>query len=95
MSAFSSPLADAGRLLETDRKISEATAINDDLEAQSLERNHELARLDLWIADAQEALEADPPSRFPSRSALAAVADISDPAQTMMLSLLSVLPTGP
>ena len=74
-------------ILETERKIAEATAVNDDLEAQALERNHEMARLDLWIADAQSVLEADPPSRFPKRSALAAVADISDPAQTMMLSL--------
>lgn len=80
-------------LFEAEGQIREAEEAIAALETQTQERNREVARLDNWITEAQAALDADPPSRFPERSSLSSVVEIAgigdDPEQLYVVSLAS------
>jgi len=74
-------------IYETENDITAADERIGDLVAQAEERNDKLARLDSWIAGAEAELEANPPSRFPERSSLASIVEITDPEERVVLSL--------
>jgi hypothetical protein len=74
-------------IYEAENDISGTNERIGDLVAQAQERNDELARLDSWIAQAEAELEANPPSRFPDRSSLASVVEITDPEERLVVSL--------
>jgi hypothetical protein len=74
-------------VFETNQRIEETETIIAGLEGQAQERNDELGRLDVWIAEARLALEENPPSRYPEKSGLASVVEVKDESQTVLLSL--------
>lgn len=74
-------------ILETNRKIEEEETAVANLESQAGERNDELGQLDIWIANARQQLEKNPPSRFPANSALASLVEIKDENQSVLVSL--------
>jgi len=64
-------------IFEAEGKIETATEETDQLSAQAMERNEEIARIEEGILAARTALEHDPPSRFPERSSLASVVELA------------------
>ena len=74
-------------ILATNRKIDEEQGAVGNLEAQAGERTDELARLDIWIANARQELDKNPPSRFPAKSALASLVEIKDANRSVLVSL--------
>jgi len=74
-------------IYEAEKQIGETNTEVADLTAQALERNNELGRLAVYIAQAQDELENDPPSRFPEHSSLASVVDMTDTEGRVMVSL--------
>lgn len=81
-------------VFETGTKIEGERAEIANLEAQALERNDEIDRLDAWIAEAHQQLEENPPSRFPVRSALASAYMITDPGEVVFSFTLGVKEYG-
>jgi hypothetical protein len=74
-------------IFQTEERIAETTAVNADLVAQLNERGDERERLADWTRTALAEMEADPPSRFPEKGALASVLDISEPGEAVVFSL--------
>jgi hypothetical protein len=74
-------------IFETDKKIETMEAANADMLARVNDRNGEESRLNVWIADAEQREVFEPTSRLPDKSSVASVIDISDPSQSVVLSL--------
>ncbi|MFH1143262.1 MAG: hypothetical protein V1774_01810 [Candidatus Eisenbacteria bacterium] len=74
-------------IYEAEKQIAAAEQSSADLLAQVQGRNTELERLATWIAQAEDKIEADPPSRFPEHSSLASVVDMTDQEGRVMVSL--------
>lgn len=74
-------------IFETDQKIAAVESGNSDMMTRVADRNNEVSRLDVWIANAERQESVEPTSRLPEKSSMASVIDISDPSQTVVLSL--------
>ena len=79
--------AGAKQIDEVERRIAQANGAATELAAQAEARNAELARLAVYIAQARDALEADPPSHFPENSSLASMVDMTGEEGRVMVSL--------
>ena len=74
-------------IFETDQRIDEMEANNTDMLTRVSDRNNEVSRLNVWIADAKSVELAEPTSRLPVKSSVASSIDISDPDQKVVFSL--------
>ncbi len=74
-------------IFETNQRIDEMEANNADMLVRVSDRNNEVSRLDVWIAEAERIELAEPTSRLPVKSSVASAIDISDPDQKVVFSL--------